>query len=204
MPRPEKFTTSELLDAAREAVAAHGRQVTLAQIATQAHAPIGSLYHRFASREELLAQLWLRSIGRFHTALLAVIEQATNPHEALVETAVAVGAYCRANPSEAEAMTLYRQAHLAATGPETLREQASHINDAIFAQLAELTYAHYGRANDEQLALVRTAVVELPYGLLRPCIGAHIPDELDRIIRAATSAVLNIGQQHHRQQRNHQ
>jgi len=192
VPRPKKFTVDELLDAARDAIAEHGRAVTLAQIAEQAGAPMGSIYHRFASREELLGRLWLRSIGRFHEVILAMSDTVASPHDALVEMAVGVSTYSRSHPSEALAMTLFRQNILATTGPKTLRDEAAHINDAFFARLASLTQARYGRCDEALLALVGSAVIELSYGLVRPHVGQPIPQRLDPIIRQATSAVLDL------------
>ena len=62
MARPAKFSLDDLLDAAGRVLLEKGRDITMAQIADAAGAPTGSVYHRFASREELLIRLWLRSI----------------------------------------------------------------------------------------------------------------------------------------------
>ena len=63
MARPAKFSLDDLLDAAGRVLLEKGRDITMAQIADAAGAPTGSVYHRFASREELLIRLWLRSIN---------------------------------------------------------------------------------------------------------------------------------------------
>ena len=42
---------------------------TMAAVAASLDAPIGSLYHRFNSKEELLARLWLRTAERFQEGI---------------------------------------------------------------------------------------------------------------------------------------
>ncbi|WP_245914798.1 hypothetical protein [Nocardia fluminea] len=51
---------------------------------------------RFASRDELLAQLWLRSIRRFHEGFVAAL---TGPAP-LPSAATFLPRYCRAHPTD--------------------------------------------------------------------------------------------------------
>ena len=46
---------------------------TVSRIATSVGAPVGSVYHRFASRDVLMAELWLRTITRFQDGYLAAL-----------------------------------------------------------------------------------------------------------------------------------
>ena len=62
MPRPQLHPTDAMLDAARDLVLRAGpRATTIEAIAEASGAPTGSIYHRFRSRDELLATLWTRS-----------------------------------------------------------------------------------------------------------------------------------------------
>jgi len=66
MPRPEKFTEDQTLDAAGALVAASGpSSATIAAIAAAIGAPNGSIYHRFKTRDALLGRLWLSKAAFF-------------------------------------------------------------------------------------------------------------------------------------------
>src|SRR5687767_8565332 len=66
--------TDELLDAARDLIVEGGpRAAGIRGIAERSGAPSGSLYHRFGSRDELVAQAWLRAVRRFQTGFLAAL-----------------------------------------------------------------------------------------------------------------------------------
>ncbi|MFV0407302.1 MAG: TetR/AcrR family transcriptional regulator [Propioniciclava sp.] len=192
MPRPAKFHEDTLLDAARTAVLRHGRDATLAQVAATAGAPIGSLYHRWASRDYLFGSLWLRSIRRFQVGLLEAHGQ-SDPHHALLTCALHIPRYCRNHPGEALAMTLYRQSALLTRVDEPLRSQVATVNDDIVAGLRILTRQRYGRITQRRLQLVRLACEQAPYGVIRPLVGGEIPAFYDDVVRAAADAILNLG-----------
>jgi AcrR family transcriptional regulator len=60
------FNNADFLNATLALVAEHGPSaVTVAAIAGKLKAPIGSFYHRFASRDVLLAELWLNTVLSF-------------------------------------------------------------------------------------------------------------------------------------------
>src|SRR4051794_4960651 len=77
MPRPRVHRDEVILDAARDLLAEGGRETaTTAAISSSSGAPIGSLYHRYGSRGQLFAAVWLRTVGRFQDGLLAAAEAA--------------------------------------------------------------------------------------------------------------------------------
>jgi AcrR family transcriptional regulator len=63
MGRRALYSADQILDAARDLAAQSGpAAVTIAALGSAlGGAPSGSLYHRFASRNELLGRLWLRT-----------------------------------------------------------------------------------------------------------------------------------------------
>lgn len=194
MSRPAKFTRDDLLDAAAQAAAEHWRDATIAHVAQRLGAPVGSIYHRFGSRDELFASLWLRSIERFHDVLLAA---AANPHpqEAALGMAACIPRFCREHPADAIAMTLYRQQDLAQRGPESLRERVAHVNDRVLAEVMRLVERRYGAADPHRVQLMLTACQEAPYGLVRRYLRTEtpIPLWLDDAVRAAAGAILALG-----------
>ncbi|GGV02514.1 hypothetical protein GCM10010275_46960 [Streptomyces litmocidini] len=84
------------------------------QSALKGHgAPRGSVYHRFAGRTALLAEVWLRTVERFQAGYLAVLTGGPDAHRAARAASRHVVAWCRENPAEA-ALLLYGAADLAA------------------------------------------------------------------------------------------
>ncbi|MCL2422608.1 MAG: TetR/AcrR family transcriptional regulator [Micrococcales bacterium] len=199
MGRSRKFTDDQLLDAARDMLVVHGRAVTVAQVSAASGAPTGSVYHRFHSREEMMARLWLRSIERFHQHLLQVEHDYADPGQALQAVAVETARYSRQFPAEALAMTLYRHERLVETAPDTLHDHVAHINDQIFAMLGRLGARRFPSAGDDPrlVGLVFTCAVRLCYGLIRPYISSStpIPEWLDDVIARAATAALTTGDQ---------
>lgn len=192
MARPAKFTSDEILDAALIAVRENGPAATIAQVSRVVGAPSGSIYHRFGSREELFVSLWLRAVDRFQ---VGVLEAADLPdaQDALVAGAVHVTRYCRENPAEAVALTLYRHQALVVSGPPAFAERVRTLNVAVDAATKRLTTRRYDRSNARRRALVLTGCRQLPYGLVRPYLGGEVPYWLDDVARAASAAVLALG-----------
>src|SRR5262245_50498756 len=105
MPRPQRYNTDVLLDAAAEILAAEGpAAVTMSAVARAAGAPSGSMYHRFATRAVLCAQLWLRTQERFHRGLMAALSVATDPQECCVAAARFTVHWCREETVQAQVL----------------------------------------------------------------------------------------------------
>src|SRR5882724_1847597 len=65
MPRAPQFDQAQILDAAERLIARHGPSgATIGAIAQAVGAPTGSIYHRFDSRDVLLAEVWLLLLHR--------------------------------------------------------------------------------------------------------------------------------------------
>lgn len=197
MARPAKFTDEDLLDAARESVFTHGRGATIGDIAATAGAPVGSIYHRFGSREELLIRLWVREIRRFQRGVFEATASG-DAGAALEDAAVHVPRYCRRHPAEAFALTLYRQGVAAEKAPGALQREVEQLNDDLQEVMARLTSRYYGRATQHRLQIVRMACQQSPYGLVRPYLGIRdrlspIPAWLDDAVRVSTRAILGVG-----------
>lgn len=192
MARPQKFTRDEVLDAAAAEVQESGRRAGIAPVAARIGAPTGSIYHRFASREELFVALWVRSVQRFHRGFLAALDVA-DPYEAVTRCVRHTIRYCREHPAEARALTLYRYADLLEDPPEALRADLATLNDAAMTALTGLCPRRYPRVTAYRETLVQVAVRDTPYGLVRPYVGEVVPDWLDDVAVAAAHAILALG-----------
>lgn len=192
MPKPARFTDDDVLDAALARVADSGPRTSVAEIARQLGGPVGSIYHRFSSRDVLIVRLWLRSIRRFQSGLVELAETA-DAHEALIAMAMHVPQYCRAHPDEAVGLTLYRQDRLLLDCPVELRDSVSTMNDALIALGMDMTRRRYGSGSPDKLQWVAMATQVTPYGLVRPYLGQPIPREIDAAVAAAADAILRLG-----------
>jgi AcrR family transcriptional regulator len=189
--RPAKFTDDQVLDAATAGVVRFGPGVTIAEIAREMSAPVGSIYHRFESREHLLVQLWLRSIGRFHVGLL---EAAADPdvERAFIRSALHVPHFCREQPATSLTMTLFRQQRLVRDPPAGLGAAVVAVNQDVDAALTDLVRRRWGRNTERRQRLAVTAVRQSPYGLVRPYVGGAVPAWLDQVVEASTRAILDL------------
>ncbi|MFC0676085.1 TetR/AcrR family transcriptional regulator [Brachybacterium hainanense] len=196
MARPARFTDDDILDGAARALARSGPAVTIAQIARTIDGPSGSIYHRFASREELLARLWLRAVGRFHEGLLEAYAL-PGTDAAIAAASRHVVAFCRTHPLDAGAMLLFRQSALVTTGPASVREEALHVNDAIDGGAEDLIVRRFGRSSPRRRQIFQVGTRLGPYGLVRPFIGGDIPDWLEDAAAASALAVMPLGDTAH-------
>lgn len=192
MARPAKFTSDQILDAARDAAVEHWRDTTIAHVAERVGAPTGSIYHRFPSRDALFGSLWARSIRRFHEGLLVAAE-IEDPHTSMAAMARHIPQFCRENPGEAKAMTLYRLSDLLAKIPTEQRAELAAINNDVDTELRRVTARRYGRLTERRYRLALLGTRQCPYGLVRPLIGGDIPGEFDAICVAATQGILALG-----------
>ncbi|UGT56487.1 TetR/AcrR family transcriptional regulator [Nocardia asteroides] len=190
MARPRLFTDNQVLDAARDLLADPAiTRPAITAIGKAAGVHTGSIYVRFASRDELLARLWLRSIQRFHVGLLDAL---AGPSP-LLAAATYLPRYCRDHPTEARAMKMFHREELLEVGPEDLRSAIATVNDPMNAALLAAVVTEFGAADEHATAVAEVAVKAIPYGLVRDYIAraAPIPDWIDEVTATATGAVLD-------------
>jgi AcrR family transcriptional regulator len=193
--RPRQFTDEQILDAARDLLAeAAVTHPSIAQISRASGVHSGSIYLRFASRDELLARLWARSIQRFHAGFVAALE---GP-DPLLNAALHLTGYCRDHPTEARAMKMFHQRQLLGIGPDEFQHTIAGINDTMMKALLAAVRRSYGRdaqQDPELYAWVDAAVKAIPYGLIRDYIARAepIPLWVDDAVRTATGAMLRTG-----------
>ncbi|MEV4127323.1 TetR/AcrR family transcriptional regulator [Nocardia sp. NPDC049707] len=189
MARPRRFTDDQILDAARDLLADPAiARPTIAAISAASGVHTGSIYVRFASREELLARLWLRSIRRFHIGFIAALSGA----DPLLAAAVYLPQYCREHPTEARAMQMFRREELLGVGPDELRADIASVNDRMNDALRGAIVAEFGAADEHRTSIAMAAVKAIPYGLVRQYIGGAepIPHWVDDVTATATAAVV--------------
>lgn len=172
MGRAPRFTSDQLLDAALEIALAKGpAAVSMAAVAAAVGAPSGSMYHRFANRNELMAQLWLRTITDFQAGLLEALDR---PDTALAAAACLdhVFGWTDTHPELARLMLLYSASDITADWPDTLAVTLQAANHGVRDALVEFTQRHFGNTERESVDRTVYALIDLPYAAIR----RHLPN----------------------------
>ncbi|MFJ7158847.1 TetR/AcrR family transcriptional regulator [Streptomyces sp. NPDC101118] len=194
MARPPRFDSDLLLDAAVRLTAGGGPgAVTMAAVAKAVGAPSGSVYHRFAGRPALLAEVWLRTVERFQEGYFAVLDGADDPRRAASGAARYVVEWSREHPEEAT-LLLYGPADFGrADWSEEHRRRADAGNARVFATLASLADALGIPAGDRQgRDRVTLALIDLPLSVVRRHLraGTPLPPHAEDLTEAGTTALL--------------
>lgn len=192
MPRPAKFTEDQILDTALRLVADGGPgAATIGAIADALPGPVGSIYHRFRSRDLLLARLWIRTVGRFQQEFLHALDDGDLDRAAL-GAALSVLAWARDHLDQARVLTLYRRQDLAARWPDELGKQLIGLNRAVESALRDHARRRYGRDDDDAVAQLTFAVVDVPYAAARRYLltGEPPPLSLDDLVAATCACAL--------------
>jgi AcrR family transcriptional regulator len=195
MARPRKYDDDTLLGAALTLLAERGpAAVTVPAISNATGAPSGSIYHRFHSRDLILARLWVRTTARFQQGYLAALDQ-DDLDRAAVDAALHVVQWTRSHPTEATVLLLHRRSELADTWPGELGHELAGLEAATSEALADHARRRYGAAPAETaLHRVTFALVDVPYAACRrPLLAGQLPaDDIDQLVTEAVRSLLGI------------
>lgn len=187
MARPAKFDSDQILDAAATVAAGAGYTgVTITAIAARLGAPSGSIYHRYGSRDLLLAHLWVRTIRRFQQGFLEAVA-AEDPALAVRQAAAHTVRWSAAHPDEAGLLLSHHVQDLSARWPDELGEELERLNDATKRAMAELA----SRCGCE-LERVVFALVDVPLAAVRRPLsaGEPIPESAVGMVETAALALV--------------
>jgi AcrR family transcriptional regulator len=187
VPRPRLHTDDQALDAALTLFHEGGPSaVTTAAISTRSGAPTGSLYHRFGSRQDLLATLWLRTIHRFQTGLLAASTAASPGLPRALAAAGWVLSFVESHPADARLLLACRREELLGT-PTITPDQAATLatlNEPIAALIHQLSREIFGSVSAHALELTTLAVQDFPYAVVRRHLRAGTSPRRDLVLSA--------------------
>src|SRR5512134_2327645 len=128
MGRRAHFDRTQMTGAALRLVADRGPQaVTVAALAKEVGAPTGSIYHRYRSRELLLAELWMEVVESFQNQFVTSLAQARDVDGAIA-TARLMVSWTREHALEARLLLLHRrQDFVSGDWPVELAERAAAL-----------------------------------------------------------------------------
>ena len=168
------------------------RAVTIGAVAAEVGAPTGSIYHRYQSREELLAELWMGVVEAFQAAFVASLTRAGDVQGA-VQTARTMARWARQHPLEARLLLLHRrQDFVAGAWPPGLVGRAAVLEPQMESALSAFARRCLGRADADARARARFALVDGPLGAIKPYLqaGKPVPRVVDDMIEQTVRAVL--------------
>lgn len=184
MGRKSTFRDASVFAAVGAELAATGR-LTIDGLTLATGLSTGSVYHRFGSREALLAETWLDAVRRFQSGFLEALRMETP--DAGEQAALATPRFCRADPEAAVILACCRRSEF--LGPDTppvLRDRIASLNDEASAELRR-----FSRCIDRPLLACRLALVAYPLAAVRLYLPRRpVPKSIDAQLIKACRATL--------------
>ncbi len=189
MGRNARFTDDQILGAALALLAERGPDgVTMSDISGQTGAPIGSLYHRFPSRDHLMARLWLTIVESFQEGFLEDLARGDG-----LSAALYTPRWTRGHFDEGRVLLLFRREELVAgEWPEEVKGRAASLARELEEGFRDFVRERFGGVTDEMLATVAFALIHAPYGATRPYLerGEIPPAVIDRLIEKTYRSIM--------------
>ena len=187
--RKPRFTDDLFIDAALEIVSTEGPSgLTMAAVARRVKAPVGSVYHRFPSKDVLVAELWVQTVESFQEGFLKLLKQGSGPAAAMYTPR-----WVRGHFNEARLLLFHRRDELI-TGdwPDKLADRAYRLAGQLERGLEEFTRGSLGEATEENLQRMLFALIDVPYAAVKRYLqaGELPPAIVDELVRDTYWAVI--------------
>jgi len=193
MGRPARYPAQQILDTAARLAAADGLAgSTIAAIASALGAPTGSIYHRFSSRDMLIAELWLQTVESFQGGFQATLA-GPEPHEGGLRAALYTPRWVRAHPAPARLLLLHRREDFLPGGwPAEVSQRATDLGKQGELALRSFSRRALNSTSAQAMRRARYAVIDLPYAAVRPHVHANEPPPpmVDELIACAYRGVM--------------
>ncbi|HYM03698.1 MAG TPA: helix-turn-helix domain-containing protein [Stellaceae bacterium] len=185
-----QFEPAHFLEAARDLAAANGpAAVTVGSVTTRLGAPTGSFYHRFASRDVLLGELWLKTVLAMQQGFVAAIDRGDG-----LGAALHVPAWSREHLDDARLLLLHhRDDFVHGDWPAALKQGVADQARRFVDCLARIAAETFGGTGAEPLRLARFVLADVPIAAVRAHLERREPPPLlvDDLIRTTYRAVVN-------------
>ena len=193
MGRKAYFKNEEFISAAIEVISENGlNALTIAALAGRINAPVGSVYHRFPSRDALLAEVWISIIESFQKEFIAKLR------EDGLEATLSCLEWVRRHPHEARIMLLYRMQDLMSDKwPEEMQKRARRLNNDMRDAVVSFIKKQFGRVTRENTDRVIFATFDAPIGIIRRYLLENKvpPPFAARLIRETYEVIIGKAKQ---------
>jgi AcrR family transcriptional regulator len=184
-----QFDSAGFLDAARALIAERGLEaVTVDLVAERLGAPKGSFYYRFASRDALLGELWLKTVLAYQQGFVAAIEAGDG-----LSAALHTPAWARRHLDDARLLMLYsRHDFVQGDWPAELRRGVADQAERFEACLRVFARNAFGRAGPAQMRRATFVLAEVPLAAVKPHLKRRErpPPLVDELIAKTYRAIV--------------
>lgn len=173
--------------------AAVGRQLsengtmTLHDVVAETGVSVGSLYHRYGSREGLLAQTWLDAVRAFQSGFLIAIKSGDD--NAGERAALATPQFCRAEPGRAVVLACCRRTEFIFDEmPHALQAEIYTINEQ-----TRVSIRRFAKRTGYSWRACQLALIAFPLGAVRLYLPTRpVPHAIDAYIVEAYRSVIRL------------
>jgi|SRR5215467_6579226 len=193
MGRTARYRVEDMLAAATRLAAAGGPEaVTIGAISAATGAPVGSIYHRFESRDVIVAEAWLSTMEGFQVGYLEALGTQPDLRTGL-QAALHIPAWVRENPAAARILVLNRREDFVEPDqPPAVARRARDLNAGVTARIAAFASCVLGSDGEDAMARAWYALASAPTGAVQRYIAAGLrpPDLVDELVRETYAAVI--------------
>src|SRR3954469_21048072 len=183
------FEDADFLEAARYLAAAAGpASVTVSSVTGRLGAPVGSFYHRFASRDVLLANVWLDTALAFQTGFVAAIKSGDG-----LAGALHTPLWVRRPLADGRAFLLYHRDDFAhGNWPQDLKDRVVRQGRRVDAAYKRFAHDTFGGVGANELRLARFVLADAPKAAVGPYLRQGVPPPaiVDEIIETTFHAIV--------------
>jgi AcrR family transcriptional regulator len=160
-----QFDQAGFVAAARALIAERGPQaVTVDSVAERLKAPKGSFYYRFASRDALLGEVWLKTVLAYQEGFVAAIEAGDG-----LRAALHTPTWARLHLDDARLLMLYsRHDFVQGEWPAALRSGVADQAERFKGCLRTFAREAFGRAGPAELRRASFVLAEVPLAAVKP------------------------------------
>jgi AcrR family transcriptional regulator len=189
MGRP-LFDNAGFVAAARALACERGPgAVTVDAVTRRLKAPKGSFYHRFASRDALLGELWLKTVLAYQEGFVAAIEAGDG-----LAAALHTPAWARLHLDDARLLLLYsRHDFVQGDWPAALKRGVRDQAQRFEATLSSFARHAFGRVGPAQLRRAAFVLAEVPIAVVKAHLERREPPPplVDELITKTYYAIVD-------------
>jgi AcrR family transcriptional regulator len=182
------FDNADFLACARALACERGPSaVTVDAVIQHLGSPKGSFYHRFASRDTLLGELWLQTVLAYQEGFVKALE------EDGLAAALHTPAWARSHLEDARILLLYsRHDFVPGEWPEPLRRGVHDQAQRFEACLADFAREAFGRAGPAQVRRATFVLAEVPVAAVKGHLQRREPPPVlvDELIAKTYRAIV--------------
>ena len=193
MARPALFSSEQVLAAALRLIAEDGpAAATIAAIGRATGAPVGSIYHRFPSREALIWELWLQIVADFQEGFVVAADAATTKEDG-VHVALYTPRWARRKLPEARVLMLHRREELLnGQAPPESAERLADLDRQLKTTLRRFSRTVLGDGTEASTRRAAFALIDVPLAAVRrPLAAGRAPEPaLDALVEDAYRGIM--------------